>query len=96
MSTTRPDLPPDLALFQRPPDEYTILPFWFLNEELDPDELRAQLAELRAKGIRGVILHGRYGLEMPYLGSRYLERIRFIVEEARRIGLSTWIYDEMT
>jgi len=89
------EAPADPTAFQCPPDEYTILPFWFLNGDLDPEELRSQLAELHAKGIKGVILHGRYGLEMPYLSSRYLERIRLIVEEARRIGLRTWIYDEM-
>ena len=32
-----PDLPPDREHFERPPREYGILPFWFLNGELDPD-----------------------------------------------------------
>src|SRR5207237_641753 len=35
------------------------------------------------------------GLEMPYLGERYLDRIRLAAEEANRLGLATWIYDEM-
>jgi hypothetical protein len=85
----------ELETFRNPPREYGILPFWFLNGELDPDEMRRQLRELREKGMPGVILHGRYGLEMPYIGSTYLERIAFAVEEAERLGLETWIYDEM-
>jgi alpha-L-rhamnosidase len=81
--------------FRDPSRRFAILPFWFLNGELDPDEMRWQLNELRDKGMQGVILHGRYGLEMPYLGETYLDRIRLAVEEAARLGLSAWIYDEM-
>jgi hypothetical protein len=81
--------------FREPSRDYGILPFWFLNGELDPDEMRFQLKELRDKDMQGVILHGRYGLEVPYIGETYLERIRLAVEEAQRLGLTTWIYDEM-
>jgi hypothetical protein len=90
-----PVFPLTPAAFRHPPREYGILPFWFLNGELDPDEMRPQLRELRDKAMPGVILHGRYGLEMPYLGETYLERIKLAVEEAHRLGLQTWIYDEM-
>lgn len=81
--------------FRQPPREYGILPFWFLNGELDPEEMRYQLQEYRKKGMPGIILHARYGLEMPYLGNDYLDRIRLAVEEAERLGLETWLYDEM-
>src|SRR5215217_8201659 len=90
-----PDLPPDREHFERPPREYGILPFWFLNGELNPDEMRFQLRELRDKGMPGIILHGRFGLELPYLGPDYLDRIRLAVDEGERLGLTTWIYDEM-
>jgi alpha-L-rhamnosidase len=83
------------AAFRSPTREFGILPFWFLNGELDPGEMGWQLRELAAKGMHGVILHGRYGLEMPYLSERYLERIKLAVGEARRLGLAVWIYDEM-
>lgn len=83
------------AAFRSPTREFGILPFWFLNGELEPDEMRWQLRELAAKGMHGVILHGRYGLEMPYLSERYLERIKLATGEARDLGLAVWIYDEM-
>ncbi len=38
-----PNLLPDRERFEQPPREYGILPFWFLNGELDPDEMRLQL-----------------------------------------------------
>ena len=81
--------------FKTPNRDYGILPFWFLNGELEPDEMLYQLKELRDKGMQGVVFHGRYGLEMPYLGPKYLDRIRLGVEEANRLGLDSWIYDEM-
>jgi hypothetical protein len=81
--------------FRNPPRDYGILPFWFLNGELDPKEMLYQLREFRDKGMPGIILHGRYGLETPYIGETYLERIHFAVEEAEKLGLKTWIYDEM-
>ncbi len=90
-----PAVPPDAENFRHPLREYGILPFWFLNGALDPEEMRLQLREFRDKGMPGIILHGRYGLEMPYLGESYLERIRLAVEEAEKLGLKTWIYDEM-
>jgi hypothetical protein len=83
------------AAFRSPTREYGILPFWFLNGELEPAEMRWQLRELADKGMHGVILHGRYGLEMPYLSERYLERIKLAVYEARALDLAVWIYDEM-
>jgi hypothetical protein len=90
-----PDLPLDREHFERPPREYGILPFWFLNGRLDPDEMRYQLREFREKGMPGIILHGRYGLALPYLGPDYLDRIKLAVGESERLGLQTWIYDEM-
>jgi hypothetical protein len=90
-----PPIPVKKENFNQPPREYGILPFWFLNGELDPEEMRYQLREFREKGMPGIILHGRYGLETPYIGELYLDRIRFAVEEAQKLGLQTWIYDEM-
>jgi hypothetical protein len=95
VSDSMVDLRVDLERFRKPTSEFAILPFWFLNGELDPDEMRYQLRELRDKGMHGVILHGRYGLEMEYLGDTYLERIGVAVQEARALGLRTWVYDEM-
>ncbi len=90
-----PALPINHANFQRPPREYGILPFWFLNGRLDAPEMRYQLQEFRAKGMPGIILHGRFGLEPTYLGETFLDRIELAVEEAEKLGLTTWIYDEM-
>ena len=90
-----PHLPITPEQFRNPPRDYGILPFWFLNGELDLQEMLYQLREFRDKGMPGIVLHGRYGLETSYIGETYLDRIHFAVEEAEKIGLQTWIYDEM-
>src|SRR3954470_4639796 len=87
--------PVDPEGFRSPPREFAMLPFWVKNRELDPEEMRYQLREFREKGMPGIILHGRFGLETPYIGDTYLDRIRLAVEEAAGLGLKTWIYDEM-
>jgi hypothetical protein len=90
-----PSIPVEKDNFKKPPREYGILPFWFLNGELELNEMLYQLREFRDKGMPGIILHGRYGLETDYMGETYLDRIHFAVEEAEKLGLQTWIYDEM-
>lgn len=50
-----PDWPANPERFREPPREYGILPFWFLNDELDSHEMRLQLRELRDKGMPGII-----------------------------------------
>jgi glycosyl hydrolase family 106( putative alpha-L-rhamnosidase) len=95
MKALWPAVPVNEGTFATPPREYGILPFWFLNGDLDPDQMRAQLRELAAKGMPGIILHGRFGLELPYIGATYLDRIKLAVDEARELGMQTWIYDEM-
>ena len=42
-----PHVPPTLETLREPPREYGILPFWFLNGELEPEEMRWQLSELK-------------------------------------------------
>ncbi len=81
-----PGVPVNRDNFKMPPRDYGILPFWFLNGELDPQEMLYQLREFRDKGMPGIILHGRYGLETSYIGETYLDRIHFAVEEAEKLG----------
>jgi len=69
-------------------------PFWFWNDRLADDEVRRQVAEMAAKGIRGFFIHPRQGLEVPYLSETFFEKVRVAVDEARRRGLDVHLYDE--
>ncbi|MBI5118215.1 hypothetical protein HZA56_17195 [Candidatus Poribacteria bacterium] len=81
-------------LFARPPAEYGPTPFWFLNDELDEGRLSSSLEEMKAKGIAGVIIHPRTGMEVEYLSDAFWEKLRFICETLKRLRMQGWIYDE--
>lgn len=46
------------------------------------------------KGIGGFFIHARFGLETPYLSDEWFEDIRLCAEEAEKLGLEVWLYDE--
>ncbi len=80
--------------FHTPPREFALLPFWFWNGDLREEELLRQLRELKAKGCGGFILEPRHGLRVPFLSERWFQLVRLVVDEAARLGLLVWLYDE--
>ncbi len=59
-----------LATFADPPREFSVLPFWFWNDELDADEIRRQIGDFGAHGVYGFVIHpclGRRGGEIVYV-----------------------------
>lgn len=82
--------------FLFPPDEFSPVPFWFLNDELSKEELKRQLFDFFDKGIRAVVLHPRKGLPLsaPYLSEEFLDYIEYITELAESLGMKVILYDE--
>ena len=82
--------------FANPSREFGSLPFWFVNGEMDYDEMEYQLKEFHAKGIPGIFFHARFGIKdyMPYLGNEWFKRIKFTIEKCNEIGLQIWAYDD--
>lgn len=82
--------------FKNPSPEFGIMPFWFWNGEMDYDEMEYQLRELHAKGIPGIHIHARFGINdyCPYMGEDWLDRVEFTIRKAQEIGMQVWIYDE--
>ena len=80
--------------FINPPNEYRIKPFWFLNGDLDDEELKSQLRQMKAKGIGGIFICARQGLKIPYLSKKWFAKIKTICDYASEIGLENWLYDE--
>jgi len=84
----------DKHLFQDPPKEYREVPLWSWNDDLDPEELRRQIALMDEGGWGGFFMHTRVGLRTQYLGKPWFDSVRVCVEEARKRGMGAWIYDE--
>lgn len=83
-----------LHAFQSPPPAYSAVPFWFLNDDLKPESLRQQLCRMKEAGVYACIVHARKGMEIPYLSEDWFARVGCILEEAERLSMEIWIYDE--
>jgi len=81
-------------IFADPPREYSAAPFWFLNDDMQPDDLRSQLQKMQEKGIYECIVHPRKGLSVAYLSEAWFDRVGVILDEAKRLGMKIWVYDE--
>ena len=87
------------ALFERflnAPRDYTVIPFWFLNDDLEERELCRQLDDFAAHGVYGVVPHARMGLprELAFMSDRWLEMLKVCVEHAAKNDMRIILYDE--
>ncbi len=80
--------------FRLPSNDYRPAPFWSWNDALVEDELRWQIQQLKAAGFGGFFMHSRVGLETEYLSDEWFAKIGACIDEARRIGMLAWLYDE--
>ncbi|MBQ9952415.1 MAG: hypothetical protein IJO98_09815 [Clostridia bacterium] len=74
--------------------EYGSIPFWSWNDRLQPDELRRQINVMHKLGMNGFFMHARGGLETEYLSEEWYDCIRACVDEAEKLGMEAWSYDE--
>ncbi|MBQ2756004.1 MAG: hypothetical protein IJF27_04975, partial [Oscillospiraceae bacterium] len=81
------------GFFELQPD-YRPATMWFCGDDLKEDEITAQLEGFKSKGINDFFVNHTAGATDDYLGERYFEAIKHMVKEAKRLGLSFWIYDE--
>lgn len=82
--------------FLQPPREFSVLPFWFWNDELTEDELLRQIADFEQHGVYGFVIHPRVGLprDTGWMSDRLLGFVRLAVEEAARRDMKVVLYDE--
>lgn len=79
---------------RNPAVNYRPIPFWSWNDRLEPDELRRQIRAMHEAGLGGFFMHARRGLQTQYLSQEWLECIKAGLEEAGRLGMEAWLYDE--
>lgn len=80
--------------FRNPPAEVRGIPFWAWNGSLEPEEIREQIREFHSQGMGGFFMHSREGLETEYLGEKWFACVDAAVDEAKKLGMQAWIYDE--
>lgn len=73
---------------------YRPIPFWSWNDELEPEKLKEQIQWMDEKGNGGFFMHARSGLVTEYLSEQWMECIKVCAQEAKRLGMKAWAYDE--
>jgi hypothetical protein len=79
-----------------PPADFSLVPFWFWNDDLSKPELARQLQDFQDHGVDGFVIHPRVGLprHIGWLSPPMIQFMRFAIEEAARRGMWVILYDE--
>ncbi len=80
--------------FQSPANAYRGKPFWSWNGKLDKEELLRQMRVIQQMGFGGFFMHSRTGLATEYLGDEWFNLVNVCADEAEKLGLEAWLYDE--
>jgi hypothetical protein len=94
----------EMTSFMEPEAHFWPGYFWLWNGELNPEEIIRQLGDMATHDARSVCMlpmpHGfRPGLTNnlmapDYLTPEFFERVRTAVDEAARLEMNWWLYDE--
>ncbi|WP_320128893.1 hypothetical protein [uncultured Sphaerochaeta sp.] len=84
----------DFGDFETPPLSSRSTVFWAWDDKLEIDELVRQIQGFSKMGLGGFFMHSRDGLETPYLGPDWDACIQASVQEAKKLGMQAWLYDE--
>lgn len=98
-ATVRKEQPLQTARFEQtefrtPLNTYRSVPFYSLNDAIDPAELDRQLGIFKAGGFGGSFLHSRIGLLTEYLSDEWFSIMAEGVKRSQALGLDAWFYDE--
>ena len=74
--------------------KYRPVPFWSWNDKLEPEVLRRQIREMHRQGLGGFFMHARGGLQTEYLSEEWMECVNACLDEAGKLGMEAWLYDE--
>lgn len=80
--------------FEEPGNAWRGKPFWSWNGDLEKDELIRQIHVMKEMGMGGFFMHSRTGLKTEYLGDKWFDLINACADEAQKLGMEAWLYDE--
>lgn len=84
----------NMELFKNPPSEYRSEPFWALNNRFEKPEFAKQIKGFKDMGFGGFFMHPRPGNQLEYMSEEFLDAIRFSIDEAKKNGLLSGLYDD--
>ncbi len=81
-------------LFAHPPRGFSSGPLWVWNDLLTDAEIRDTMRDLAAQDVKQVFVHPRPGLMTPYLTPDWFHVWHVALDEAAKLDMNVWIYDE--
>jgi hypothetical protein len=81
-------------LFAHPTSDYSTAPLWVWNDLLTDEMVVGTLRDLAAQQVKQVFVHPRPGLMTPYLSEEWFRLWKVALQEAARLDMKLWIYDE--
>ncbi len=82
------------ALFGNPPRQYASAPLWVWNDMLTEEQIVDTMRDLAGQKVKQVFVHPRPGLMTPYLSADWFRLWKTALNEAERLDMNVWIYDE--
>jgi len=80
--------------FENPGNPFRGVVLWMLGGRLESDELRRQIRVMKEMGLGGVFIFFFQDMTTPYLSEEWFAYIRTCCEEAEKMGMKVWLYDE--
>lgn len=76
--------------------EFSIMPLWFWNDDLDEREIIRQIEDFEQHGVYGFVIHPRMGLPRPlgWMSPALLNFYQIAIDEAARRDMKVILYDE--
>lgn len=82
--------------FRDPQKEFSVMPFWFWNDELKDTEIIRQIADFESHGVYGFVIHARIGLpeDTGWMSDKMIGFMKLAVAEAHKRGMYVVLYDD--
>lgn len=74
--------------------KYRPIPFWSWNDRLEINKLKKEIKWMDENGIGGFFMHARSGIVTEYMSEEWMRCIEACVEQAERLDMKAWLYDE--
>ncbi|MBN2136263.1 MAG: hypothetical protein JW720_00500 [Sedimentisphaerales bacterium] len=81
-------------IFADPPRQYATAPLWVWNDLLTEKQIRETMRDLASQKVMQVFVHPRPGLMTPYLADDWFRLWKVALDEAEKLDMNVWIYDE--
>jgi hypothetical protein len=80
--------------FLDPPRDFSPMPFWFWNGKMEGPVIQQEIRDMVDQHVYGAFLHGRDGLETPYLSEKWFQAIGAGLEQSKKSGFEFNFVDE--